>query len=103
MKKTSALNSALRNAGAKVAHEEPATQAAPATVAESGAWRTQPSRAGTKPITLHLSEETRDQLKILAAEQRRTVADLGVEAFNLLFARHRKPEIASTKGSPKHK
>lgn len=103
MKKTSALNNALKGAGAKVAHATPDAETAPATTSETSAWRPQPSRAGTKPITLHLSEETRRQLKALAGEQGRTVADLGAEAFNLLFARHRKPEVASTKGSPKDK
>jgi len=100
MKKTSAIGKALSNAGAKVAHAAPDAEATPAAIS---AWRPQPSRTGTKPITMHLSEETRDQLKILAAEQKRTVAEMGVEAFNLLFARYRKPEIASAKGSPKEK
>jgi hypothetical protein len=58
----------------------------------------QPSRAGTKPITLHLNEETRRQLKALAGEQGRTVESIGAEAFNLLFARYRKPEVATVKG-----
>ncbi len=106
MKKTNALASALRGAGAKVMHQEPAPpppRPAPVAVVEAAVpaptvRKTQPGREGTKPITLHLNEETRRQLKALAAEEGRTVESMGAEAFNLLFARYRKPEVAIAKG-----
>jgi hypothetical protein len=105
MKKTNALASALKGAGAKVAHEEPAPPSPPAPVAAVEVIapavtvrKTQAGREGTKPITLHLNEETRRQLKALAAEEGRTVESMGAEAFNLLFARYRKPEVAIAKG-----
>jgi hypothetical protein len=107
MKKTNALASALRGAGAKVMQQEPTPppppRPAPAVVVEAAApipkvRKTQPGREGTKPITLHLNEETRRQLKALAAEEGRTVESMGAEAFNLLFARYRKPEVAIAKG-----
>jgi hypothetical protein len=54
----------------------------------------QPSREGTAPITVHLPRVVRTQLKTLAAEQERKIEDMVSEALNLLFAKHRKPEIA---------
>lgn len=53
-----------------------------------------PDRVGTAPITNHFPIEVRDQLKILAIEQRMTMHDLTAEAFNDLFAKYGKPEIA---------
>jgi hypothetical protein len=57
----------------------------------------QPGRTGTKPITAHLPGQVRSQLKILAAEQGSTLQDLMSEAFNDLFAKYGKPEIAPQK------
>ncbi len=54
----------------------------------------QPSRNGTVPITAHLPKQVRDQLKILAIEQGGTLQDLMAEAYNDLFAKYGKPEIA---------
>jgi hypothetical protein len=54
----------------------------------------QPSREGTAPITGHFPEDVRAQFKILAVEQRRTMHSLMAEAFNDLFAKYGKPEIA---------
>ncbi len=97
MKKTAALASALRNTGARVS-------AAPAPIGDHSApmpeavvTRPQVSRLGTKPITVHHPEEVRRQLKALAGEQGRAVEDMVAEAFNLLFAKYRKPEIAPVK------
>jgi Antitoxin-like ribbon-helix-helix len=58
----------------------------------------QPGRAGTKPITAHFPPEVRDQLKILAVEQRTTMHKLIAEAYNDLFAKYGKPEIAPLEG-----
>jgi hypothetical protein len=54
----------------------------------------QASRRATKPITLHFPKEVRDQLKILAVQRDSTLHKLGAEAFNMLFAKYGKPEIA---------
>ena len=54
----------------------------------------QPSRAETKPITVHYPKPVRDQLKILAVEQDTTLHSLIGESFNMLFAKYGKPEIA---------
>lgn len=53
-----------------------------------------PSRSGTAPITGHFPKQVRDQLKILAIEQGGTLHNLMAEAYNDLFAKYGKPEIA---------
>jgi hypothetical protein len=53
-----------------------------------------PSRSGTAPITGHFPRQVRDQLKILAIEQKQTLHGLMAEAYNDLFAKYGKPEIA---------
>ena len=54
------------------------------------------SRVGTVPVTFHLPKGVRDQLKILAAEQRTTMAALAGEGLNAVFAHYGRPEIAPT-------
>ncbi len=54
----------------------------------------QPGRQSTRPITAHFPKEVRNQLKILAIEQNKTLQDLIAEGFNDLFAKYGKPEIA---------
>jgi hypothetical protein len=57
-------------------------------------------REGTVPITVHLPKVVRDQLKLLAVQTDTEVYDLAAQAFNMLFARHRLPEIAPRKPRP---
>jgi len=86
----------LRSSGAAVAAlkpTEPDKTSDPLFISEPG----QPSRVGTKPITVHYPEIVRRQLKALAGEQGRDVADMVAEGLNLLFAKYRKPEIAPRK------
>jgi hypothetical protein len=52
------------------------------------------ARAGTVPITVHFPKQVRDQLKILAVRNDTTLHNLIAEAFNDLFAKYGKPEIA---------
>lgn len=54
----------------------------------------QPSRVDTVPITGHFPKQVRDQLKILAIEQSSTLHNLVAEAYNDLFAKYGRPEIA---------
>ena len=51
-------------------------------------------RGGMSPITVHFPKQVRDQLKILAVQSDTTLQSLVAEAFNDLFAKHGKPEIA---------
>ena len=53
-----------------------------------------PSRVGTLAITGHFPPEVRNQLKILAIEQGRTMEDMLAESLNMLFAMYEKPELA---------
>jgi hypothetical protein len=54
----------------------------------------QGTRAGTSPITVHFPRQVRNQLKILAVNNSTTMQNLVAEAFNDLFAKYGKPEIA---------
>ncbi len=67
---------------------------APLKMADTASKASQPSRAGTKPITVHFPKEVRDQLKILAVEQGTTLHALVGQAFNDLLAKYGKREIA---------
>src|ERR1700735_2756891 len=101
MKKAGALASALRSSGATVASPAPVQETSPPAAAtmpdrERGG-AAQPSRAGTKAITVHFPEEVRRQLKTLAAEEGRNIEDMVAEALNLLFAKYRKAELAPRK------
>jgi hypothetical protein len=103
MKKAGALASALHRSGATVAAAIPvaANEPAPVTIEPAAPKAAQPSRKGTKPITVHHPEEVRRQLKTLAAEQGRNIEDMVAEAFNLLFAKYRKAEFAPVRGGNK--
>jgi Antitoxin-like ribbon-helix-helix len=54
----------------------------------------QKGRAATSPITVHFPKQVRDQLKILAVQNNNTLHGLVAEAFNDVFAKYGKPEIA---------
>jgi hypothetical protein len=97
MKKPGALASALRSSGSAVAASTPA-QAEETPISAAGQDR-QPSRMGTKAITVHFPEEVRRQLKAMAGEQGRDVADMVAEGLNLLFAKYRRAELAPRKAT----
>lgn len=104
MKKAGALASALRSSGATVASPAPVHEPSPPppaarTPAPERAGAAQPSRVGTKAITVHFPEEVRRQIKTLAAEEGRNIEDMVAEALNLLFAKYRKAELAPRKAS----
>ena len=97
MKKPNALANALRNSGAAVSMSPQAPESAsPSALPQQYAAA---SRQATKAITVHFPEEVRRQLKSMAAEEGRSMEDMVAEALNLLFARHRKPELAPRKSS----
>ena len=97
MKKPNALANALRNSGATVPTSSEPTEAAPPALPSQPYAAT--SRQATKAITVHFPEQVRRQLKSMAAEEGRSMEDMVAEALNLLFARHRKPELAPRKSS----
>ena len=88
MSRRPSITEAMREAGGgtrAAARDDGPADRAPAS---------QPGRAGTKAITGHFAPEVRAQLKVLSAEQGRTMEDMMAEAFNMLFASYGKPEIA---------
>src|SRR3954453_5442854 len=97
MSKAPNLAAALADAGGSTRRRPapPQPVAVPAVEAShSAAPYHQPSRAGTKPIPVHFPEAVRSQLKLIALEERKTLHNLLAEAFNDLFAKYGKPEIA---------
>lgn len=67
---------------------------APVSASETKPKPAGQGRAGTKPITVHYPKEVRDQLKILAVQHSKTLHTIVAEAFNDLFSKYGKPEIA---------
>jgi hypothetical protein len=99
MKKPGALASALRDSGSVVAASPSAEPDEIPSAPVGMKDMQQPSRLGTKAITVHFPEEVRRQLKAMAGEQGRDAADMVAEGLNLLFARYRKPELAPRKSN----
>jgi hypothetical protein len=86
------LTELLAESGGSARHKrdvirQPATPANTTAPAQQG-------RAGTSPITVHFPKQVRDQLKILAVQNNKTLHSLVAEGFNDLFAKYGKPEIA---------
>jgi hypothetical protein len=69
---------------------QPAAQEAP----RPSAGGKPPSRLSTVAVTGYYPQQVRVQLKILAAEQGRSMESMIAEALNDLFAKYGKPEIA---------
>jgi hypothetical protein len=87
------LATLLAETSGSARHRMPAAErpAAPKTKAQPAK-----GRGPTSPITVHFPKQVRDQLKILAVQNNNTLHGLVAEAFNDLFAKHGKPEIAPT-------
>ena len=86
------LTELLAETGGSARHRKPAIRQ-PAAAANTTAPQ-QKGRGGTSPITVHFPKQVRDQLKILAVQNNTTLHSLVAEAFNDLFAKYGKPEIA---------
>jgi hypothetical protein len=94
MRKAPDLAQALAAAAGSTRRKPAAVASPPVSPPSAGSPYQQPSRAGTRPITVHFPEEVRRQLKLIALEEQKTLHNLLAEAFNDLFARYGKPEIA---------
>jgi hypothetical protein len=82
---------------AKTKPAEPVKQPATAAVmtqVEAGGYKA-PSRSGKRQVTLWFDPAVVKQLKQIALDEDTTIQALGAEAFNDLFAKRRKPRIAS--------
>ena len=86
------LTELLAESGGSARHKRDVSRQ-PATPANATA-PAQQGRAGTSPITVHYPKQVRDQLKILAVQNNKTLHSLIAEGFNDLFAKYGKPEIA---------
>ena len=90
------LTALLAETGGSARHRKPAIRQ-PAAAANTTAPKEkgeQKGRGGTSPITVHFPKQVRDQLKILAVQNNTTLHSLVAEAFNDMFAKYGKPEIA---------
>ena len=85
------LTDLLAETGGSARHKKPSGEQQSAPKTKSLA---QKGRGGTSPITVHFPKQVRDQLKILAVQSDKTLHSLVAEAFNDLFAKYGKPEIA---------
>lgn len=94
MVKKADLAAIVRSAGGGTRHRERPELIPDRSEGDEPKTYRQPGRQSTRPITAHFPREVRDQLKILAIEQNKTLQDLIAESFNDLFAKYGKPEIA---------
>jgi hypothetical protein len=69
-------------------------KARPAVTTSTASPAKAKGRGGTSPITVHFPKQVRDQLKIMAVQRDTTLHALVAEAYNDLFAKYGKPEIA---------
>ena len=92
------LSTSLRHAAGSRPGPSPTPLAAGA---RSSSPAVPPSRVGTVSLTVHVPAIVREELKRLALDRGTTLHAICGEAFNLLFAREGKPEIAPS--SPKRR
>jgi hypothetical protein len=85
------LATLLAETSGSARHKKPASERSPAPKTKAPVSK---GRGGMSPITVHFPKQVRDQLKILAVQSDTTLHSLVAEAFNDLFAKHGKPEIA---------
>ncbi len=87
----------LAETGGSSRHKPAVPEAAEAPAAAPSKPKASPKRSKktvTSAITVHFPKQVRDQLKILAIQNGSTLHGVVAEAFNDLFAKHGKPEIA---------
>ena len=85
------MSTSLRNA----AGSRPGTTPAPVNAGDrSLSPGVPPSRVGTVSLTVHVPPIVWDELKRVALDRGTTLHAICGEAFNMLFAREGKPEIA---------
>lgn len=95
--KAADLRQAMR-ASAKAAPKRtaasPIEQKAPDTETYPDNPHYRPGRAGKSNVTGYFPQEVKRQLRLMGAEQDKTIQKLLAEALNDLFAKYSKPEIA---------
>lgn len=83
-----------RATSVEVAPSAPASSAPNRNDPESPHFR--PSRQGKANVTGYFPQEVKKQLRMLAAEEDKTIQQLLGESLNMLFARYGRAEIAPT-------
>jgi hypothetical protein len=76
------------------ARHKPAVPDVPPPQAKAKSSPRPKKKVVTSAITVHFPKQVRDQLKILAIQNDRTLHGIVAEALNDFFAKHGKPEIA---------
>lgn len=95
MSKRPNLSALAEAAGSVRAARQPeATPQSADAVEPRPSTRKAPSRIGDVQVAGYYPQQVRVQLKILAAEQGRSMESMIAEALNDLFAKYGKPEIA---------
>lgn len=89
-----ALQSSAKTGGASRAAAATLAPQEPAQTADRRDPHYRPGRSTKTNVTGYFSPSVKRQLRLMGAEQDRTIQDLLAEALNALFAAHGKPEIA---------
>ena len=87
----------LSDLSSSIAHAAGSTRAARIEAIPPGSAPKRPvalSRKNTEPITGHFPRDVRKMLKDIALQHDKTLQNLLAEAFNDLFLKYGKPEIA---------
>jgi hypothetical protein len=71
--------------------------------AAASAAQNQPGDQRGRLLGSHVPAEAKDQFKLLAAEQKKSIDNLHAEALNDLFAKYGKPEICPIKPRTRRK
>jgi hypothetical protein len=82
------------NLAGLLAESAGSTRKKPSASGTESAEYSQVTHKGLKPITVHFPKNVRDQIKLIAAEQGTRMQNIIAEAYNDLFAKYGKPEIA---------
>jgi hypothetical protein len=89
-----AMRSSAKSAAKQTATVAPVEMKAPeqGTYPDNPHYR--PGRAGKSNVTGYFPPEVKKQLRLMSAEQDKTIQKLLAEALNDLFAKYGKPELA---------
>jgi hypothetical protein len=97
MAKRPALSEALSRSSGSVRKAQAAEQEAPETAAPGrDNPHARPGRQGKSNVTGYFPPEVKKQLRVIAAEEDKTIQQLLGEALNGLFSKYGKAEIAPT-------
>ena len=91
-----AKTSGSRGVGQAEAPAAPTSETSVRAINDPEGPHFRPSRQGKSNVTGYFPQEVKKQLRMLAAEEDKTIQQLLGESLNMLFARYNKAEIAPT-------